>query len=89
MTQAVNDSRENPTNPSLFHKPTRQEKAKLTGLDNKAAFINKDITLAIHLNAKAANIDYIQYLDDDDDGLDNVLNPIWKILNAICANNNI
>ena len=75
MTQAANDSRENPTNPSLFHKPTRQEKAKPTGLDNKAAFINKDITLAIYLNAKAANIDYIDYLDDDD-GLDNVLNPL-------------
>ena len=66
MTQAANDSRENPTNPSLFNKPTRQEKAKLTGLDNKAAFIDKDITLAIYLNAKAANIDYIDYLDDDD-----------------------
>ena len=39
----------NNRNPVLFHKPNRREKAQLRQLDNKAAFINKDITLADYL----------------------------------------
>ena len=48
-------------------------------MDRKHAFLNKEIDLADYLYAQAANIDYIDYVDDvvdeneslDTSGLDN------------------
>jgi len=77
MTQAAQDYKENPTNPALFPKTSKQIKALQKDLDNKNAFINKEITLNDYFYAQAANIDYIEHIDPDDDVLlDDVLNPL-------------
>ena len=58
-------------------KTSKQIKALQKDLDNKNAIINKEITLNDYFYAQAANIDYIEHFDPDDEILLNdVLNPL-------------
>ena len=48
-----------------FKKKSKKVRDTLKDLDHKNAFLAKEITLAEYLYAQAANIQFIEYLEDD------------------------
>ena len=65
MTMAVHDYRENPTNPAQFLKNSKRVEKSRIDYANKLAFIEKEISLSDYLYSQAANIDFIEFDDPD------------------------
>ena len=65
MQAAALDYRANPCNPSVYQINSKKLNEIQKDLDHKNAFVNYKITIADSLYAQAANIDYIEYVDDD------------------------
>jgi hypothetical protein len=78
MQLAAHNYRENPTHPDIFQPSKKKVRDDQKDLDNKEAFINKEISLYDYLHSQAANIDYIEYLDSDNQA-DEVLNPLNEL----------